>query len=178
MLRMPGISCFGQKRLLTIKLSQTSPTKWNFLHQLEPSPQNQGLKHAKVCAERFYSTASYMKGFSSGLWLEPRVDRHSFTLIPWDFIASSWSGFPLTCMMPPCTLGCRVFTRPSIISGKPVYSETSVTFRPAARIACEAFFIGGGRNMGRWNGGDGRWNRLLSLERSDGIFWSEIDAHE
>src|SRR5688572_9005875 len=33
--------------------------------------------------------------------------------------------------MPPCTLGCRVFTRPSIISGKPVTSEIPMTSRPA-----------------------------------------------
>ena len=30
--------------------------------------------------------------------------------------------------MPACTLGCRVFTRPSRISGNPVTSETLVTF--------------------------------------------------
>ena len=28
------------------------------------------------------------------------------------------------------TFGCNVFTRPSIISGNPVYSETSIHFRP------------------------------------------------
>src|SRR6266480_6644305 len=31
--------------------------------------------------------------------------------------------------MPACSLGCRVFTRPSSISGKPVWSATSVTGR-------------------------------------------------
>src|SRR5471032_59481 len=36
---------------------------------------------------------------------------------------------------PPCTLGCRVLTRPSIISGNPVSSDTSATFNPAAAIA-------------------------------------------
>ena len=36
---------------------------------------------------------------------------------------------------PPCTIGCRVLTRPSIISGKPVTSLTSRTGRPASRIA-------------------------------------------
>src|SRR3954451_24562784 len=36
---------------------------------------------------------------------------------------------------PPCTLGCRVLTVPSIISGKPVSSETSLTLSPAAAIA-------------------------------------------
>jgi hypothetical protein len=34
---------------------------------------------------------------------------------------------------PPCTFGCRVLTRPSIISGKPVTSATSVTVSPASR---------------------------------------------
>src|SRR5688572_2611790 len=33
---------------------------------------------------------------------------------------------------PPCTRGCSVLTRPSMISGKPVYAETSVTGRPAS----------------------------------------------
>src|SRR5512139_1371564 len=37
--------------------------------------------------------------------------------------------------MPPWTLGCSVFTRPSSISGKPVYSLTSITARPASRSA-------------------------------------------
>ena len=36
---------------------------------------------------------------------------------------------------PPCTFGCSVFTRPSIISGKPVNSDTSRTGRPASAIA-------------------------------------------
>src|SRR3989338_6582105 len=35
--------------------------------------------------------------------------------------------------MPPCTLGCSVFTRPSSISGIPVTSEMSFTARPASR---------------------------------------------
>ena len=33
---------------------------------------------------------------------------------------------------PPCTAGCRVLTRPSIISGKPVSSDTSRTASPAS----------------------------------------------
>src|SRR5687768_14354720 len=37
--------------------------------------------------------------------------------------------------MPPCTAGCRVLTRPSIISGNPVTSETFWTGRPAAASA-------------------------------------------
>ena len=36
---------------------------------------------------------------------------------------------------PPCTAGCSVLTRPSIISGKPVRSLTSSTFRPASLSA-------------------------------------------
>ena len=36
---------------------------------------------------------------------------------------------------PPCTRGCSVFTRPSIISGNPVNSETSITAKPAALSA-------------------------------------------
>src|SRR3546814_13906619 len=36
---------------------------------------------------------------------------------------------------PPCTLGCSVLTRPSIISGKPVWSDTSFTASPASRSA-------------------------------------------
>src|SRR5439155_23813125 len=35
--------------------------------------------------------------------------------------------------MPPCTLGCRVLTRPSSISGKPVSSEMSFTRMPESR---------------------------------------------
>ncbi len=37
--------------------------------------------------------------------------------------------------MPACTFGCSVFTRPSIISGKPVTSEIPATGSPAARRA-------------------------------------------
>src|SRR4029453_601847 len=37
--------------------------------------------------------------------------------------------------IPPCTRGCSVFTRPSIISGKPVYSATSRARIPAAASA-------------------------------------------
>src|SRR3982074_2718382 len=37
--------------------------------------------------------------------------------------------------MPPWIAGCRVFTRPSMISGKPVWSLTSTTVSPASRSA-------------------------------------------
>ena len=40
------------------------------------------------------------------------------------------SSVPRRAKMPPCIFGCKVFTRPSIISGKPVWAETSVTLRP------------------------------------------------
>jgi hypothetical protein len=36
--------------------------------------------------------------------------------------------------MPACTFGCRVFTRPSRHSGKPVSSSTLVTGTPASAI--------------------------------------------
>src|SRR5690606_20630054 len=45
------------------------------------------------------------------------------------------SSVPARPSRPPCTTGCRVLTRPSIISGKPVASLTSLTGSPASRIA-------------------------------------------
>src|SRR5262245_61702715 len=42
------------------------------------------------------------------------------------------SGWSRRARMPPWTAGCRVLTRPSIISGKPVMSDTLVTARPAS----------------------------------------------
>src|SRR4029453_15125642 len=54
----------------------------------------------------------------------------------WCFsIAATCSLFARTASNPPCTFGCSVFTRPSIISGEPVTSETSVTERPASGSA-------------------------------------------
>src|SRR5689334_24150791 len=55
--------------------------------------------------------------------------------IPWAFIASACSFLARSASSPPCTLGCSVLTRPSIISGKPVSSEMSETARPASRNA-------------------------------------------
>src|SRR5512143_3952722 len=55
--------------------------------------------------------------------------------IPCSFICFTWPLSPLLPSMPPCTFGCRVFTRPSSISGKPVNSETSMTFTLASRSA-------------------------------------------
>src|SRR5690554_1901581 len=45
------------------------------------------------------------------------------------------SSVPRRPSRPPCTFGCRVLTRPSMISGKPVTSETSRTGSPASRMA-------------------------------------------
>src|SRR3982751_2954043 len=56
--------------------------------------------------------------------------------MPCSFIDATWSGLSRRARMPPCTLGCRVFTRPSIISGKPVKSPTSVTTTPFSLSSC------------------------------------------
>ena len=48
------------------------------------------------------------------------------------FKAAMCSGVSRRASKPPCTLGCRVFTRPSSISGKPVTSATSVTGKPCS----------------------------------------------
>src|SRR5713226_6170091 len=45
-------------------------------------------------------------------------------------IAATCSGWSRRARMPPWIFGCSVFTRPSIISGKPVWSATSVTTTP------------------------------------------------
>src|SRR3546814_11113054 len=50
-------------------------------------------------------------------------------------IAAACSALSRTASSPPCTLGCSVLTRPSIISGKPVWSDTSFTASPASRSA-------------------------------------------
>ena len=47
-------------------------------------------------------------------------------------IASTWAGLLRMASKPPWTAGWSVLTRPSIISGKPVTSDTSVTLSPAA----------------------------------------------
>ncbi len=57
-----------------------------------------------------------------------QIDR----LIPCAFIAGSMlADYPAAPATPHVSFGCSVLTRPSIISGKPVTSETSVTFNPA-----------------------------------------------
>ena len=50
--------------------------------------------------------------------------------MPCSAIACAWSASSRTASRPPWTLGCSVLTRPSIISGKPVRSETSRTVEP------------------------------------------------
>src|SRR3954452_6394984 len=55
--------------------------------------------------------------------------------MPCAAIAEACSGSSRTARRPPWTLGCSVFTRPSIISGKPVRSERSRTSSPASRRA-------------------------------------------
>src|ERR1700757_1846318 len=55
--------------------------------------------------------------------------------MPCVFIAFACSLLSRIASRPPCTFGCSVLTRPSIISGKPVRSETSFTLNPAAAIA-------------------------------------------
>src|SRR6267378_303519 len=52
--------------------------------------------------------------------------------MPAALIAAKCSGESRRASMPACSLGCRVFTRPSSISGKPVWSATSVTTRPCS----------------------------------------------
>src|SRR5580704_16581977 len=52
--------------------------------------------------------------------------------MPFARIASAWAGLSRIASRPPCTAGCSVLTRPSIISGKPVKSPTSSTFSPAS----------------------------------------------
>src|SRR5262245_51008927 len=56
--------------------------------------------------------------------------------MPCVFCAATCSARSRRASRPPWILGCRVFTRPSMISGKPVCWETSVTFRPAWRSVC------------------------------------------
>src|SRR4029453_6805173 len=53
-----------------------------------------------------------------------------------------WSAIAFLCpvsvrraRIPPWMVGCSVLTRPSMISGKPVWSLTSITFSPASRNA-------------------------------------------
>src|SRR4051812_37485575 len=56
--------------------------------------------------------------------------------MPCSFIEATWSGLSRRARMPPWTFGWSVFTRPSIISGKPVKSATSVTTTPFSLSSC------------------------------------------
>ncbi len=47
--------------------------------------------------------------------------------MPWDAIVFMWKAFFRTARIPPWIFGLSVFTRPSSISGKPVYSSISRT---------------------------------------------------
>src|SRR5690606_5651088 len=59
----------------------------------------------------------------------------SRSMAPMPCSAITASSMPARPSRPPWTTGCRVLTRPSIISGKPVTSETSRTASPASRRA-------------------------------------------
>ena len=59
----------------------------------------------------------------------------SIRRIPCASIACRSSGRSRRARMPPCTAGCSVLTRPSIISGNPVTVETLVTVSPASTRA-------------------------------------------
>src|SRR6185295_3646198 len=58
--------------------------------------------------------------------------RMSMVAMPCCFSAAMCAGTSRRASRPPWILGCSVFTRPSSISGKPVWSATSVTGRPAS----------------------------------------------
>ena len=53
--------------------------------------------------------------------------------MPASLIAAMCAGTSRRASSPPWIFGCRVLTRPSSISGKPVYSATSVTAMPFSR---------------------------------------------
>ena len=60
---------------------------------------------------------------------DQNIDRHGCDARASPRCAPRCRGSPSS---PPCTAGCSVLTRPSIISGNPVSSLTSRTFRPAS----------------------------------------------
>ena len=72
-------------------------------------------------------TPSFAIVFSKGYRFTTTI---SIGLIPSSFICFLWESLFLNARSPPCTFGCSVFTRPSIISGNPVYSEISITAMP------------------------------------------------
>ena len=66
------------------------------------------------------------------------VSRNGFTQtismnsIPFSLSACKWEGSSRRANSAPCTLGCKVLTRPSHISGKPVTSEIPIVCTPAS----------------------------------------------
>ena len=80
--------------------------------------------------------------------------------ILWSLIAFCVAGMSVRrARMPPWIAGCRVFTRPSMISGKPVWSLTSITFSPASRKRL-------GRAAGRQDRHAVRRQRLAELDQA------------
>src|ERR1017187_9268542 len=81
-------------------------------------------------------SASVAPGFAAA-----SSKRYRFTttkpigLIPCFAIAAMCAGLSRIASSPPCTAGCSVFTRPSSISGNPVTSEISATFKPLPAIS-------------------------------------------
>ena len=59
------------------------------------------------------------------------------------------SARPRRARMPPWTAGCSVFTRPSMISGKPVTAEMPVTGTPASRARARCRLSTRARSPGR-----------------------------
>ena len=59
----------------------------------------------------------------------------SIIWMPCSAACAMWSGLPRLASRPPCTRGCSVFTRPSIISGNCVTSSMGVTGTPASLSA-------------------------------------------
>ena len=55
--------------------------------------------------------------------------------IPSSDSCATWAGSRRSARIPACTFGCRVLTRPSRHSGKPVSSSTLVTGRPRSAIS-------------------------------------------
>jgi len=77
-------------------------------------------------------TPSFATVASNGYRL---ITTRSMSQMPCSAIAVTWLGSSRSARIPPWTLGCSVFTRPCIISGKPVYSDTSRTGMPAVASA-------------------------------------------
>ena len=80
------------------------------------------------------STSSVLSGFAATRSNGYRFSTNkSMGAMPCSAITAS--SVPARPSRPPCTTGCSVVTRPSIMSGKPVASLTSFTASPASRKA-------------------------------------------